>query len=148
MLDKQFFLKVAPNVRDRYKEHIFGKGKDVFGRKFKGYSKEYGEAKRGNKFPLQASKYANTTSPILTEATANDFGLFKSSINDNGFIMGWSTYGSRVVSLNKMGRVLSSKSQPMPKEVINYMMSRAKPFTDKKLKRTFPKSKTFNVGKK
>ena len=147
MLDKQFFLKVAPNVRDRYKEHIFGKGKDVFGRKFKGYSKEYGEAKRGNKFKGQASKYANTTSPILTEATANDFGnVF--DIKTQGFTMGWSTYGSRVVSLNKRGRVLSSNSQPMPKEVINYMMSRAKPFTDKKLKRLLPKSKTYKIGKK
>ena len=30
MLDKTFFTKVGPNARDRYREHIFGKAKDVY----------------------------------------------------------------------------------------------------------------------
>ena len=35
MLDKMFFLKIGPNVRDRYRKHIFQDAKDVFGKPFK-----------------------------------------------------------------------------------------------------------------
>ena len=145
MLDTKFWLRVGPNVRDRYREHIFGKAKDVFGRKFKGYSKEYGSMKRANKFKRQASKYANTTAPVLTSDLLRDFSLIKST---NGFSIGWTTYGARVESLNKRGRVLSSDKQPLPKGVINYMMKQAEPYTDKRLKKIIPKSKTIRIGKK
>ena len=68
MLDLKFFLKVGPRVRDRYREHIFDKALDVNGKKFKGYKEPYGSMKRGNKFKLQSSKYANSTAPVLTES--------------------------------------------------------------------------------
>ena len=32
MLDLQFFLKIGPRVRDRYRDHIFRNAKDVFGK--------------------------------------------------------------------------------------------------------------------
>ena len=38
MLDLTFFLKVGPKVVERYRNHIFNKAKDVFGKPFKGYS--------------------------------------------------------------------------------------------------------------
>ena len=47
MLDLQFFIKIGANVRDRYREHIFGSdasaeyikpARDIYGKKFKGYS--------------------------------------------------------------------------------------------------------------
>ena len=34
MLDAAFFLRVGPNVRDRYRKHIFKDAKDVFGNNF------------------------------------------------------------------------------------------------------------------
>ena len=145
MLDTKFWLRVGPNVRDRYREHIFGKAKDVFGRKFKGYSKEYGSMKRANKFKRQASKYANTTAPVLTSDLLRDFSLIKST---NGFSIGWTTYGARVEHLADRKRFLSTKQQPLPKGVINYMMKQAEPYTDKKLKKIMPKSKTIRIGKK
>ena len=146
MLDATFFRRVGPNVRDRYREHIFGKAKDVFGRKFKGYSKEYGSMKRANKFKRQASKYANTTAPVLTSDLLRDFSLVR--VSPNGFQLGWTTYGARVQSLANKKRFLSTKQQPLPKGVINYMMKQAEPYTDKKLKRIIPKSKTIRIGKK
>ena len=43
MLDKKFFLKVGPNVRDRYRKHIFKDAKDVYGKPFEKYSTKYGD---------------------------------------------------------------------------------------------------------
>ena len=72
MLDKTFFLRVGPNVRDRYREHIFVKAKDVFGKPFKAYTSKYGERKRANKFKRQASQYANSKAAVLTYDVLRD----------------------------------------------------------------------------
>ena len=37
MLDAQFFIKIGANVRDRYREHIFRKAKDINGNSFSKY---------------------------------------------------------------------------------------------------------------
>ena len=66
MLDGTFFRTIGANVRDRYRDHIFRKAKDVYGRAFKKYSKEYGIKKRANTFKRQASQYANSNAPVLT----------------------------------------------------------------------------------
>ena len=39
MLDIKFFLKEGPEVRDRYREHIFEDAKDVFGKHLKNIQK-------------------------------------------------------------------------------------------------------------
>ena len=146
MLDNKFFLKVGPKVRDRYRKHIFEDAKDVYDKKFKTYEEPYGSRKRANKFKRQASKYANTTAPVLTTDLLRHFRLIRTS--ENGFQFGFITRGSVVQSLNKRGRVLSAKIQPLPQSTINYILEEAKKFTDKKLKTIIPKSKTIKVGKK
>ena len=151
MLDLSFFLKVGPNARDRYRTHIFEDAKDVYGKTFKGYtstpaSRKYGELKRANTFKRQAATYANTTAPVLTTDLLRDFSLIRTS--NDGFQLGWVSFGARVESLAKKKRFLSTDRQPLPKGVIDYMMKQAKPYTDKKLKRIMPKSKTIRIGKK
>ena len=142
MLDKTFFTKVGPNARDRYREHIFGKAKDVYGKPFKGYSREYGTAKRANKFKRQASQYSGTTAPVLTSDLLRDFSLVKTS--SGGFQLGFTTFGARVQHLKKMGRVLSDKNQPLPDGVIQYLSKEARLYINKKL----PKGKkTYRIGK-
>ena len=116
MLDATFFLRVGPNARDRYRKHIFQDGKDVFGKPFKTYSKEYGERKRANKFKRQASQYAGSKAPVLTSDLLRDFSLIKTT--SGGFQLGFTTYGARVKHLKKMGRVLSASNQPLPDGVI------------------------------
>ena len=47
MLDKKFFIDVGPEVRDKYRKHIFKGAKDVKGNKFKSnYSSEYAKRKK------------------------------------------------------------------------------------------------------
>ena len=144
MLDKTFFLRIAPNVRDRYREHIFKKALDVFGKPFKAYKSKYGERKRANKFKRQASQYANSNAPVLTSDLLRDYSLIKTA--SRGFQIGWTTLGARVEWLKKMGRVLTSKSQPMPDGVIKYLHNEAHGYIKKKLGKN--KTTTYRIGRK
>ena len=150
MLDKIFFLKVGPNVRDRYRDHIFKKALDVFDKPFKDYKKNkkgisvYGERKRANKFKRQASQYANSKAPVLTSDLLRDYSLIKTA--SRGFQIGWASLGARVEALKKMGRVLTSKSQPMPDGVIKYLHNEAHSYIKKRLGPN--KTTTYKIGKK
>ena len=144
MLDKTFFLRVGPNVRNRYRDHIFKKALDVFGKPFKAYTSKYGERKRANKFKRQASDYANSKAPVLTQQLLNDYSLIKTA--SRGFQIGWTTLGARVEALKKMGRVLTSKSQPMPDGVIRYLHSEAHSYIKKRLGPN--KTTTYKIGRK
>ena len=131
MLDLQFFLKIGPRVRDRYRDHIFRNAKDVFGKPFKAYTSKYGQNKRANKFKRQASQYANTNAPVLTSDLLRDYSLIKTA--SKGFQIGWTTLGARVEALKKMGRVLTTKKQPMPDGVIKYLHNEAHRYIKKRL---------------
>ena len=132
MLDAKFFLKVGPNVRDRYRKHIFKDAKDVYGKPFNKYSKEYGERKRANKFKRQSSQYAGSTAPVLTSDLLRDYSLIKPP-NRKGFQIGWITLGARVESLKKQGRVLTAPDQPLPKDEIKFLDREAHKYIKKGL---------------
>ena len=144
MLDKIFFLKVGPNVRDRYRDHIFKKALDVFGKPFKAYTSKYGERKRANKFKRQASQYANSKAPVLTSDLLRDYSLIKTA--SRGFQIGWASLGARVEGLKKMGRVLTSSRQPLPDGVIKYLHNEAHSYIKKRLGPN--KTTTYKIGKK
>ena len=144
MLDAKFFIRIGANVRDRYRDHIFRKAKDVYGRAFKKYSKEYGIKKRANTFKRQASQYANSNAPVLTSDLLRDYSLIKTS--SNGFQIGWATLGARVEHLKKMGRVLTAPNQPLPKGVITYLSTEAHKYIKKKLGPN--KTTIHRIGKK
>ena len=80
MLDKKFFIDVGPEVRDKYRKHIFKDAKDVKGRKFKSnYSSGYAKRKKaGGKgfiggFPFNA--------PVASGDTLKDYSLIKTMSN-------------------------------------------------------------------
>ena len=88
-------------TRKAYVDHIFEKGKDVFGRPFKAYSAGYGEKKRANKFKRQSGGYANKISPVLTGDLKNDTKPFATA---NSFGVRFAAHGGKVVGLNRMKR--------------------------------------------
>ena len=115
MFSLNFMQKMSFKTRKAYVDQIFEKGKDVFGRPFKAYSKDYGEKKRANKFKRQSGGYANKIAPVLTGdlkiankpfATLNSFGIR------------FAAHGGKVVSLNRSGREMSSENQPFPKNIL------------------------------
>ena len=142
MLDAKFFLRVGPNVRDRYRKHIFKDAKDVYGKPFKKYSKEYGEAKRADKFKRQSSQYSNSLAPVLTSGLLRDYSLIKTS--SGGFQIGWISHGAKIKWLKDMGRVLTADNQPLPDKVIRYLSKEAGLYMNKQM----PKgTKTYRIGK-
>ena len=144
MLDRTFFLRIGPNVRDRYRDHIFKKALDVFGKPFKAYTSKYGQRKKAGKFKRQASQYAGTKAPVLTSDLLRDYSLIKTA--SDGFQIGWASLGSRVEGLKKMGRVLTSSRQPLPDGVIKYLSTEAHSYIKKKLGPS--KTTTHRIGRK
>ena len=169
MLDAAFFRIVGPKVRERYRNHIFDDAKDVKGRKFKGYSthgskwvtmnvkksfkqsapKEgysYSKAKKGKMFPRQSDKYANKTSPVLSGDLYRDFTVVRTS--PNGFILGWQQHGAKIEWLKSMGRVLTTKQQPLPEGVLKYLNIEAHKEIKKQTKKKIPnKTVKHKIGK-
>ena len=148
MLDKKFFDSIGTEVVERYRKHIFVGAKDVYGNKFKNYSPLYGKRKRADSFKRQWSKYANTKAPVLTGDLLRDYGHLKTE--DTKLEFGWNTYGSRVEHLRDMGRVLTSKEDPMPTGVVRYVAKESKKYIAKGIQKQFGKNKTriHKIGKK
>ncbi len=149
MLNRKFFLKEGPITRDRYRKHIFEDAKDIDDKKFPNYtktkfSKLYGERKRANKFKRQASKYANSTAPVLTGDLLRDFSLIK--VSDTGFQIGWSAFGARVGHLADKDRVLTKPTKALPTGVVSYLSKQAHKYIGKRLGKS--KTTIHKIGKK
>ena len=141
-LGKKFFSNIGPDVVNLYREHTFDDGLDSNGKKFKKYSKEYGEAKRANKFKKQVSKFKNTTSPVLTGDLYRDFKLIKTS--RDGIIGGTVAHGAKVDSLAKRGRYLSTTKNPIPKHIGEFILKEADEYFMKQVAKVM-KNKTFKI---
>ena len=115
MLSLKFMDKMSMKLRKLYESHTFQRGKDVYGRPFKAYSKEYGERKRANSFKNQSAQFANTTSPVLTGDLMGDSTEFATPTS---FGLRFASHGAKFKNLKKMGRVLSDTNQPLPKTII------------------------------
>jgi len=161
MLDRAFMDKMAMKVRKRYVDHIFLKGKDVFGKKFKGYStnvtkwasilarknerknipKEglsYGQAKKMGILKRQASAFKNSTAPVLSGDFMDDCKPYSTN---NSFGVIWAAYGSRVDHLAKRDRKVTTKEQPFPEAIFKMIGIDV----NKEVKRKLPKSKTIRI---
>jgi hypothetical protein len=138
MLSKKFFRDLSYSIRKEYVKQIFNKGKDVYGRPFKGYTTEYGKRKRGNEFKRQSTAFANKTSPVLTGDFMNDA---KPSSTSGSASVKWAAYGSRVKYLHEMGRKVTDDRQPFPKGVIS-MINRK---VNKEIDKQFPKNKKIVI---
>ena len=140
MIDKKFF-KIGANVVSKFRKHTFENALDINGKKFKGYSPEYGAAKRGNKLIRQATEFANSTAPVLSSDLMRDWKLRK--VTNSGFSFGTVAFGDRVKHLAKRGRVIAKDGKALPKEIAKYLMNEADKYVKKELNKI--KGGTFNV---
>ena len=131
VLDKKFFRELAPNVVNLYREHTFDNAKDIKGRKFKKYSKEYGELKRAGGLDRQSLQFKNTTAPVSSGDLYRDFKLKK--IKSTGFSFGTVTEGGKVEALKKMGRVMYTSKDPVPKHIEKFIDTEVEEYADKQL---------------
>ena len=95
-------------------------------------------------------RFANSTAPVLSGDLLRDFGEPKFETFDTGMRFGWNTYGARVEHLRDMGRVLTSKEDPMPTGVVRYVAKESKKYIAKGIQKQFGKNKTriHKIGKK
>ena len=131
MLDRKFFFKYGPDLVACFRKHIFMDGKDVWGKKFKGYSQEYGEAKRTGNLFRQATEFKDSKAPVLTSDLMRDWIM--RSIGSSGFKFGTMAHGGRVEHLAKMGRVISAKNKPIPTDCEKKFIANADLYVKKEL---------------
>ena len=139
MLSKKFFDRLGRKAFKMYKYHIWDRGIDVKGNKFRGYSAEYGARKRANKISEQWAATVNSKAPWVTKAFYNDL-MFKGATT-NGFKFEWNDRGQIVNHLADMGRLVTTERNPLPKDVgieIDRQVIR-------EIKRTLPKSKLHKI---
>ena len=140
MLDKQFFQKINDEVVLRYRIHIFGsksggKGaKDVYGKEYPNYV-DKGKRKQLGTGSRQSSKYKDSKAPVFSGDLMKDFQLRKTK--ESGFAFGTTIWGSKVKSLADLERYISTSDQPLPKEIINYIITEAKKYTTRRWKKRF-----------
>ena len=145
MLDTKFFITESQKVKNKYREHIFDDAKDVFDKQFKPYtSKVYEERKRAGDFK-RFEKREKLTAPVLTGDLYRDLAVIGNP-TATGFQMGWSVWGAKVVALDKLGRVLTSPKQAIPKSVAKYLQVQGDKYIDKKLGPN--KTTRHKIGKK
>ena len=142
MFTTEFFRELSVEVMKRYRKHIFKDGKDVNDNKFKPYSDEYGEKKRANSFKRQES---TKTLPVLTGDLSRD--LAPSKWSNTGFFLGWNVWGSKVISLNKQGRELTTKDKPLPDSVVKFMDKEAESYIHKTHIKPNCKTTKHKIGK-
>ena len=116
MLSKKFFKRLGIKALKMYKEQIFDRATDVKGNKFRGYSSEYGEKKRAGTLPRQWAGSKGTTAPVVSQGFKHNL-KFRGATN-NQFKIGWDSEGGIVNHLAKLGRLVTTKKDPFPKDVV------------------------------
>jgi len=144
MLDRKFFTKYGPDLVACFRKQIFMEGKDVWGKSFKGYSKEYGESKRTGAMFRQATEFKNSKAPILTSDLLRDWTM--RSIGSSGFKFGTMAHGGKVENLAKMGRVISAKNKPIPDGCSRKLISNADKYVKKELNKITKGKKNINLN--
>ena len=148
MLDKKFFLKEGPNVRDRYRKHIFTNARDVYDKSFSSnYKGDYKERKLKGDFKRFTK--AKINAPVLTGDLLRDYGMVGTP-SSTGFTIGWSIMGGRVQSLRNQGRILTHQNQPLPKKIFKYLTDKAHKYIVKESGKITGagKTKVHKIGKK
>ena len=147
LFGKVFYETLAGVAVNEYRKITFDKSnpKMADGSDFKKYtSKSYENRKKANKLRRQDGSYSNSTAPVLSGDLMLDTKA-SASPKENAIYIGWSSHAYKVDHLRKMGRILTSKSNPINPNVIKKLM----PSFNKELKRTMPKgTQTITIGKK
>tara|TARA_Y100001963_G_scaffold152856_1_gene238455 strand:- start:577 stop:1020 length:444 start_codon:yes stop_codon:yes gene_type:complete len=135
MLDKKDFAKIAPEVRDEYRSHVFFKGKDVNDKSFPKYkNKKYEQLKSAGALPRQqGSVSAALTAPVVSTDLLRDFNKYDFKARNNGFSIGFIKSGKIVESLVKRGRLLTTKEKALPNGVAKFLDKEINKAIDKKL---------------
>ena len=150
LTDINFWRRTGRNARDIYKDIVFEKGKvGKTGIKYLAgkYSDAYKIAKASGKIKRSSGAYRNKVVPVLTGDLQNDFGDFLKPRKD-GVQLGFPTQGHKVRMLRKrFGKkgTLTSKNEPLPNKVMNYITSEYSKYIKRNQKNT---TRVHKIGRK
>tara|TARA_Y100000592_G_C5430806_1_gene298277 strand:+ start:646 stop:1089 length:444 start_codon:yes stop_codon:yes gene_type:complete len=139
--DLNFYIKLSKDVVPMFRKHTFMDALDINDKKFKQYSTGYGKAKRTGGLRRQASEFKNTTAPVLTSDLLRDWKLQGTS--STGFFFGTATQGGKIKNLERLGRVISTDKNPVPKKISKFIMKEAERYVQSRLNKI--KGGTFNI---
>ena len=143
LLGKKFWLKHGSQFVAAARKHLFIQGYDVHNERYPPYCDAYKTAKATGKLKRQATQYKDKNVPILTGDLLRDFKLHK--IKSDGFQTGFVAWGSKVESLAKKGRELTTKEQPLPQFIIDIIEKRMNTHIEAQNKKDFNKKTKIDI---
>ena len=138
------YKEVIPMFRD----YIFGiksggkNAKDVYGKSYKQYTNLYSQRKKLGKIKRHEGRFKTSNAPVLTGDLYRDFQ--KRSVTNKGFSFGTISHGGKVKHLEKLGRVITTRSKPLPDNIIKHLNNSAEKYIKAKIKRKV-KGGTVNI---
>jgi len=141
---RSFWKNLGDEVSDKIRVNTIG-GKDVFGRTFKSYSRDYSANKSSGKFKRQSS---TSTKPDLQLTGDMMRNLQTRGATADGVTIGWSgTLAQRVQYNDDMGRTVTATSKPLSDRIAKFVENQLGRITDANIKKYASKPINFKIGR-
>ena len=119
--DKQFWREVGNEITDEIRVQTQKKGKDVFNKRFKSYSRGYAERKPR----IRRGSGGNKVNLTLTGDMMN--GLQVRGFTPDSVTIGWSGTNAKKIQWNEdMGRTVTTAKKPLSNDSIKIVQQEAR----------------------
>jgi hypothetical protein len=140
--DKQFWREVGNEITDEIRVQTQKKGKDVFNKRFKSYSRGYAERKPRIRRGSGGSK-VNLT---LTGDMMN--GLQVRGFTPDSVTIGWSGTNAKKIQWNEdMGRAVTTAKKPLSNQSIKIVQQEARQRIKRNADKETAKPINFKIGR-
>jgi len=131
---KSEWTKLGNKVVGKIKDWTINKGRDVYGRPFKAYSKDYAERKSSGLIPRQSTAHAKgKPNFVLTNDTMGDLKVLDAT--RDSVTIGWASFGHIIEGQAKRGRVITADKRPVAKHIEKFIEDEYGRQIDRKLKK-------------
>ena len=141
---RSFWKKLGDEISDKVRADTIG-GKDVSGKAFKSYTKDYANRKASGKFKRQSSTSRKPDLQLTGDMMRN---LQTRGATADGVTIGWSgTLAQRVQWNDDMGRTVTSTSKPLSDRIEKFAIDQLGRITDANIKKYASKPINFRIGR-
>ena len=140
--DKQFWREVGNEITDEIRVQTQKKGKDVFNKNFKSYSRGYAERKPR----IRRGSGSNKVNLTLTGDMMN--GLQVRGFTTDSVTIGWSGVNAQKVQWNEdMGRAVTTASKPLSNQSMKIVQQEARQRIKRNADKETAKPINFKIGR-
>ena len=142
--DKAFWKQVGNEITDEIRVQTQNKGKDVFNKNFKSYSRGYAERKP--KLKRGGTGFGSKVNLTLTGDMMN--GLQTRGFTSDSVTIGWGGTNAKKIQWNEdMGRAVTTDSKPLSNKSIKIAQQEARQRIKKNADKETAKPINFKIGK-